>query len=366
MKIFKFAKTNPTFMHLRLLYLLAAAAAVLFSSAQSVSTRYIQPIDPIIPDEGSTVWDFTGAMPDGPEIDVKVWLYGDSLMRVDMPYRRYDFALRSDTIVSLRNESRFLIMEDSVGRIEAVPRRDAVVSFPFFQRGQAFQRDSIFSEGEVILYPRISGTAVFAMGDTIRNVSLHRNHSVERIRVKSSDDIAQDDSAHYILKKDIFTWMLPDDNFPLARTEVEYHMSDSSLVSREVIAWRISETGDIAETSMKVRRNSSQPGSGRTTEEGGVTANRRADLDMIARRLEISDSGDYITVTSDASREGDSDAASRNIRMIFTDILGRVLAYAEPQGNAVWRIPKGNIPSGEYLLNISDSVDSVTRKILLH
>lgn len=89
---------------------------------------------------------------------------------------------------------------------------------------------------------------------------------------------------------------------------------------------------------------------------------RRAYLDIIARQLNVTESGDYINIIADAS----SRAASRNLKVVLTDLRGRVLAHAEPQGNAVWRIPKGSIPPGEYLLNISDSVDSVTRKILLH
>ncbi|MBD5185307.1 MAG: hypothetical protein HDS92_01725 [Bacteroidales bacterium] len=331
----------------------------------------LQTVDGILPNPESTIWDFSNANIVGPEFEITIYAQ-DSLMRIDMPSKSYMFAVERDSIWRLWSDSRFLVLKDTIPALVAVSNRGKAITSPLAQRGKAYHRDFILTEGTQQLLPSVYGTLIFPMGDTIINARLNKNithHtvSVSPINYPSLSDAPDSVKIHRHIQT--YTWLSPGVKFPIAQMEIERDSVDNREICMEVFSWirtEIGKSSDSTQPQMAPGAPSNLAGLDRFESDKyhqpiEFTADK---IDQFLQNLEISENENEIVIRfSNTSME----ASSRDdYKMIFTDILGRVMGSSSCNGKEEWRISRDNLPPGEYIIYLSDSKTSSSHKIILH
>ncbi|MBD5317346.1 MAG: hypothetical protein HDS11_06740 [Bacteroides sp.] len=352
-------------------YLIALLLCGIVGSSQA-SHYYLQTVEGTLPDTESLLWDFSDADLVGSEFDITVEAQ-DSLVRIDMPSKSYMFCVTKDSIKRLWSDSRFLILKDSLPALESIANRNEMITSPTAQRGKAYHRDFVLTEGEIQLKPSVYGTIIFPMGDTIQNVRLNKNvtrqvASVSPINYTYLADAP--DSIKITRNISTYTWLASGTDFPIARMEIERDSIENRQIGIESHTWIRTDYAyhnEIAE-SQKAPVITTKPSG--LERFGGLNFDATHNdaksglLSSLLNNVSISENESEIAIR--LSENNFSDGKDYDYKLILTDILGRVIASSTHRGEADWRIARHNLPPGEYLLYISNSSASSSHKIILH
>ena len=356
------------------------AMCVMKSAGMSTVSHRLQPVDVYVPVDGSVFWDLTQSATCGSEVEARVTSRGDSLIEVALPAMRCVYTLRGDTLRRILTETRFVMLNDSLPLTAATPLRMEPATFPVAQRGMAFHHDFIVSEGTVTLLPDVVGTLVLSPSDTVPGVVLRRavERQVTAVTPQRAALASVADSMRFVRVRETCTWIRPGMPFPLAHTEVSCDSTSFGRFPQVAETWVLADADAAAGSPQYAYAPRacaprhpldclSGSVAGVMNLSAAVAGVSGAGLPgSLLESAAVSETPSAVTVDlRDCQLPDAAGIMPEGLRVMLTDILGRVRSVGRRDG-ATFTLPRGQLPPGEYLLQLTTPASSAVRKIVLH
>jgi len=323
-----------------ILLLMAVAAA---GHAQGRATAWLVETGAVVPRDGQRVWDFSSGGVSDNEAEVTLTAVNDSVLKVSMPSKRFEFVRRGDDVWRLKCENHFMEICDTVPVLEwsAAPRsRSGAIG----QRGVAFQERYLVSDGYWTLSEPVKGRFITTGGDTIDDVTLRcrlTSQTSGRSRKPCVTTSGCRPGDRVIQTRRVWLWTHPGFTFPLARTELAVDSAGGRESARKLMTW-VSVSHDGAAARARSRGASSD------------TPGYDIQGDLISNDLSVTIDGGMLRVSA-----GDAGAGGE---ILLCDMLGRVRST----GRGAMETDLSALPPGDYLLSVRVGDTVTTRKIPVH